>query len=94
MTTLIQRVTKTVACLGVVSRYTKKKKKTKQEIEKTTQNTSCLTFLEILQKMNTKNRTCMQSSLRHCVSILVFGSLTTVALLALTHAMLEFLHVI
>lgn len=69
----------------------RKEKNPKQEIEKTTPNTSCLTFLE---KINTKNRTCMQSSMRHCVSILLFGSLTTAALLPLTHTMLKLLHVI
>lgn len=66
-------------------------KKKAQEIENPNQHTSRLTFLEILTKMNTKNRTCMHSSLRHNVSILPFSSLTTAALLILTHAMPQLL---
>lgn len=46
------------------------------------------------KQMNTKNKISMHTSLRHCVSILLFGNLTTVSLLSLTHKSSEVAHLL
>lgn len=56
----LKGVTITYVYIWLKCSYQKRKQNLNRKLKKTVQQTSSFTFLEILQKMNTKNRMCMQ----------------------------------